>query len=154
VIKRFDFTNSNIGDLAGFMGICWALGSWITNHLLIRYFSQLKILEVVILIFTILCGLIAIPVDKILLLCILGSCVIIGGIAWPLCSSIISNRAPSNIQGKILGISQSMQSLAMGISPIIGGIANGVSIYFPFVIASFSCLIAGIIYFNLRPKEP
>ena len=150
VIKKFAFTNSQIGDLAAFMGICWAIGSWPINKLLSKWFSPLRILDVTFLIFTVLCGLVGFPKHLQGVIIILGACVIIGGLAWPLCTTVISNRAPHKMQGKIMGMSQSMQSLAMAVSPIIGGLFDRVHIYLPFLVAAFASLIAGAIYFRTK----
>ncbi|NGX62853.1 MAG: hypothetical protein KR126chlam6_00255, partial [Candidatus Anoxychlamydiales bacterium] len=150
VIKKFAFTNSQIGDLAAFMGICWAIGSWPINKLLSKWFSPLRILDVAFLIFTVLCGLVGFPKHLQGVIIILGACVIIGGLAWPLCTTVISNRAPHKMQGKIMGMSQSMQSLAMAVSPIIGGLFDRVHIYLPFLVAAFASLIAGAIYFRTK----
>ncbi|MBN2479775.1 MAG: MFS transporter [Parachlamydiales bacterium] len=150
VIKKFHFTNSQIGDLAAFMGICWAIGSGIINKLLTRQFSSMRVLEVSLIIFTILCGFVGFPNHLYGIILILGSCVVIGGIAWPLCATLISNKATKPMQGKIMGISQSMQSLAMAVSPIIGGFSDQVFIYLPFLIAAFASLIASLIYFKTK----
>lgn len=150
VIKKFSFTNSQIGDLAAFMGICWAIGSWPINKLLSKRFSPLRILDVAFLIFTVLCGLVAFPKNISGVILILGACVMIGGLAWPLCTTVISNKAPARMQGKIMGMSQSMQAFAMAVSPIIGGLFDRVHIYLPFLVAAFASLIAGIIYFRAK----
>ena len=150
VIKKFQFSNSEIGNLAAFMGICWAIGSGIINKLLSNFFSHLKILEMSLIIFTILCSFVGFQKHLSGVILILGSCVLIGGIAWPLCTTIISNRAPKESQGKIMGFSQSMQSLAMAISPILGGIADQVYIYFPFLIASLAAFFASLVYLKAK----
>ncbi len=100
--------------------------------------------------FTVLCGLVAFPKNISGVILILGACVMIGGLAWPLCTTVISNRAPHQMQGKIMGMSQSMQASAMAISPIIGGLFDRVHIYLPFLVAAFASLIAGMIYFRAK----
>jgi len=137
VIKKFHFTNSQIGDLAAFMGICWAIGAGPINKILSKHFSPVRILDVALLVFTVLCGLVGFPHSLIGVILLLGACVVIGGLAWPLCTTIISNKAPERMQGKIMGISQSMQSLAMAISPIIGGLSDQTSRIFSFFNCSF-----------------
>jgi DHA1 family tetracycline resistance protein-like MFS transporter len=151
-VRRFGFTGSNIGDLALFMGICWAIGSGYLNKLLIHMFSSLRILEVCLLIFTGLTAFVIFPKHVYGVLAILGLCVVVGSIAWPICNSVISNLAPSQIQGKILGMSQSVQSLAMTLAPAIGGMAFKVSIELPFFIGAGASLIAGAIYFTLKER--
>jgi len=150
VIKKFSFTNSQIGNLAAFMGVCWAIGAGPINKLLSKTLPPLKILEVAILTFTILCGFVGFPNKIVGVILLLGSCVTLGGLAWPLCVTIISNRAPKLMQGKIMGMSQSMQSLAMGISPIIVGLFDYFHVYLIFLVAAFASLIAGIIYFKMK----
>jgi predicted MFS family arabinose efflux permease len=80
------------------------------------------------------------------LLTILGVCIVIGGVIWPLCTTIISNLAPEQMQGKILSISQSIQSLALATSPLIAGFAFKSSPELPFLIGSGAFLLAGIIF--------
>lgn len=146
-VERFGFTSSNIGDLALFMGICWAIGSGYLNRHLIHRFDATRILEVCLFTFTILCGIMIFPTHLYGALAILGICVMLGGLAWPICNGLISNTAPREMQGKILGVSQSIQSFAMTIGPVLGGLAFHVSVYFPFLIAATTSLLAVVIYY-------
>lgn len=150
MVRDFSFTNSNIGDLALFMGICWALGSGYANKILLYYFSSLKILEWCLVVFTVLSALF-IAVTKIYdVLSIVAGCVMLGGMAYPLCNSLISSLAPKGSKGKVLGISQSVTSLAMCLAPTIGGVAYQLFEGFPFLIAALSSLAASAIYFSLK----
>jgi DHA1 family tetracycline resistance protein-like MFS transporter len=151
-VSEFSFTSSNIGDLALFMGICWAIGSGYLNKMLVRFFAPLRVLECALLAFTLLCGLIIFPKEIYGVIAILGACVALGGLAWPLCTTLISNTAPRDIQGKILGMSQSVQSLAMSIAPLVGGMAFQASLGLPFLIGAGASLLAGIIYFTLKDR--
>lgn len=153
-VEKFSFTSSTIGDMALFMGICWAVGSGYLNKLLIHRFSATGVLEFCLVGFTILCSIVTFPDRIYQVLTILGLCVILGGIAWPICTSLISNTAPQEMQGKILGVSQSIQSLAMTIAPLIGGLAFHVSVELPFMIGAAISLIAALIYyFTLKKRE-
>jgi len=119
---------------------------------LLRYFDSLRILECCLIGFTVLCGLFIIPMHLYFVLTVLGLCVILGGLSWPLCTGLISNLAPSHFQGKILGVSQSIQSLAMALSPLLCGMAYTVSPGLPFVLGAIASLLAGIIYFTLKER--
>jgi DHA1 family tetracycline resistance protein-like MFS transporter len=153
-VQKYAYTSSNIGDLALFMGVCWMMGSGYLNRWLTHHFNSTIVLEVCLIGFMILCGLITLPIHLYGTLAILGLCVLLGGIAWPLCSATISNMAPKEMQGKILGMSQSVQSLAMAVGPVIGGIAYGVSLNLTFLIASFAGFIAvSIYYFMLKHPQ-
>lgn len=154
MVQSFAFTGSDIGDLALYMGLCWAIGSGYLNKLLLHYFSEMRILEWCLILFTILCACIGFPKHLYSVLLIQGFCVIIGGLAWPLCTGVISNTAPRHIQGKVLGISQSVQSLAMTLAPVVGGMVSQGAERLPFFAAAASGLLAIVVYFTLknRPK--
>ncbi len=153
VVERYQFTNSNIADLAIFMGVCWAIGAGYLNRFLQKRFSSTTVLEGCLIGFTLLCALIVIPKHLWSVLTVLGFSVILAGLAWPLCTGVISNLAPRQIQGKILGISQSMQSLAMSIAPVVGGLAYRGKSGLPFLIAAGAGLLASIIYFSVVKKR-
>lgn len=153
VVERFNFTNSSIGTLAIFMGLFWALGSGYLNKFLHKRFSDRFVLEICLIAFTLVCALIAIPFHLWLMLAFLGSGVLVAGLAWPLCTGLISNLAPRQIQGKILGISQSVQSLAMSVAPVIGGMSYQSSASPPFLLAAGAGLLASIIYFSAVKKR-
>lgn len=148
VVDRFDFTNSNIADLSIFMGACWAIGSGYLNKHLLKWFSDVVVLEACLIGFTILCGLLAFPKHLWIALVIVGLCVMLASMAWPLCTGVISSLAPRSIQGKILGISQSIQSLAMSVAPVVGGLAYHGKFGMPFLMAAGASLIASVIYFS------
>ncbi|HSX37356.1 MAG TPA: MFS transporter [Chlamydiales bacterium] len=150
VVHSFEFTSSDIGDLAIYMGICWAFGSAYLSKFLLSYFSSVRILEGCLCLFTIFIFSLLFSTSIYIVLPVVGFCVVIGGLAWPLCNNLISNMASKRIQGKILGISQSVQSLAMTLAPIAGGLATQGSVKLPFLIGALSGLIATFVYFTLR----
>jgi DHA1 family tetracycline resistance protein-like MFS transporter len=152
VVYNYEFTSSDIGDLALYMGICWAIGAAYLSKLLLHYFSSLKILEGCLCLFAALSFSLLFPHHLYVVLPIIGLCVTIGGLAWPLCSNLISNLAPKQVQGKILGMSQSVQSLAMSVAPLIGGAVSQGSVRYPFLVGSIAGLLAIIVYFSMRKR--
>jgi DHA1 family tetracycline resistance protein-like MFS transporter len=146
VVHKYAFTNSQIGNLALFMGGFWALGSSVLNKLLISHFSSQRILDWCLALFTLLCAGIVFPSHTYLTLSLLGLCALVGGLAWPHCTNVISNTAPKEVQGKILGLTQSIQSLAMALAPLIGGISYQIVPGSVFLLAAFACLAASLIY--------
>lgn len=151
MIKKFQFSFSEIGDISAYMGICWALGS-VFAHAIVKRFSKLKVLETCLWIFTVICLLIILPIHLMVLLTILGFGVVFAGIAWPLCTELISSNASSQIQGKILGMSQSVLSLAMFLSPILAGLLDSIYWGIPFILAAFFNLLAALVYFSIKNR--
>jgi MFS transporter, DHA1 family, tetracycline resistance protein len=145
VIKRFNYGYSEIGDLAAVIGICWAFGSVIISRFFSSKVSNLKILEFSLLLFIVpytLIGFFHTAWIVILLICFCG---ILAGVSWPVCNAVISERAALKSQGKILGITQSLQSLGIALAPIFGGYLANFSVVLPFILAAiFSVIGVGI----------
>ena len=152
MVRSFEFTSSSIGDLALFMGICWAIGSSFLKRFLLHIFSLTRVFETALLVFTALCIWLIFANHVYVVLSIVAGCIMIGGVLWPLCNGLISDAAPKGMQGKLLGMSQSVQSLAMTIAPAVAGIAYQAFPGFPFLVSAVASLLAGILYFSLKGR--
>lgn len=64
---------------------------------------------------------------------------------WPTASAAISNSVDDGMQGEILGVLQSVDSLAFAVGPLVAGPLLAFSSSMPLIIGSGSILIAGII---------
>lgn len=153
VVHNFEFTSSDIGDLALFMGLCWAIGAAYLSKIFLNFFSPLRILEGCLCLFTLFSLSLVWPNHLYIVLPLVGLCVMIGGLAWPLFNNLISNLAPKQVQGKILGMSQSVQSLAMTIAPAIGGMVTQGSARLPFLMGGFAGMLAILVYFSLKKRK-
>jgi MFS transporter, DHA1 family, tetracycline resistance protein len=145
-IKRFNFSYSQIGSLAALIGICWAFGSVVISKVVSSRLSNLKILEFSLIMFILPYSLIGffhhiLPV--VLLICFCG---MLAGFSWPVCNALISERVGARSQGKMLGITQSMQSLGVALAPIFGGYLANFSIIYPFILAAIFSMIGVVIY--------
>ncbi len=152
VVRSFGFTSSDIGDLALFMGICWAIGSSYLKRVLLHFFAPTRVLETALLVFTLLCVLLIFSATLTQVLAVVAGCILMGGVLWPLCNGLISDTAPKEMQGKLLGVSQSVQSLALSLAPAMAGVAYQASTVLPFLLSAFASLVAGIIYFSLKDR--
>lgn len=153
MVRNFQFTNSNLGDLTLFMGACWVFSSGFLNKWVVHYVSSYKIMEVCLLCFTVLCIPIIFPLSLHMIYILLACSVLVGGLAWPHCNGMISKAAPPKMQGNFMGMSQSLQSLSMGIAPAVGGVAYQVFSGFPFLLGALASLLAGILYFCLHARQ-
>jgi DHA1 family tetracycline resistance protein-like MFS transporter len=78
------------------------------------------------------------------------------GLLSPNLQAIISNSADQKSQGEALGGSQSIQSLAQAVPPIISGYVASVSLSLPIVLASgltFLSFLVFSIFFRAQSKE-
>lgn len=149
VVQEFHLSNSSIGDICAILGVCWIFGTGVL-HRLLRPIKPKWILLISFAVFA--CAVVFIPYPHFLrtFLFVLAGCTVISGLIWPLCTGAISNAAPKEIQGKVMGLSQSMLSLTMMFSSLLGGLFLHAHSLIPFVFSSLSALVAGAIL--LRTK--
>jgi DHA1 family tetracycline resistance protein-like MFS transporter len=150
IVQNFGLTSSRIGDICTLMGVCWIFGTAIVYRILFKRFSKKRILLFAFLLFAILILFVPFPENLKWFLVFLGGCTLISGLIWPLCTGAISNAAPPEIQGKVMGLSQSMLSLTMVFSSIIGGLFLHAHSLIPFIFSSFSSLLALFILTRTR----
>ena len=68
------------------------------------------------------------------------------GVSQPNLTSIVSVLTPKDTQGEILGIQQSVQSLAFAIPPIIAGVVVSIDVRLPIFLAGLSIFIAWLVF--------
>lgn len=141
------FTGTKLTITLSFVGVglAWCLGNIGINRLLVHFFRPGKILFYTLLLST-GCLFISSETRSFLLFIHL---IIIGGlsasIAWTNCLTLISIRAPDYLQGKLLGISQSVATLSMALAPFFGGMVGEFDIRTIYLFASSSLLISTVI---------
>ena len=69
----------------------------------------------------------------------------------PVMTSQIVGKSPKEVQGEVIGVTSSVQSVGMTLSPVIAGAVFGFKDNLPFLLSGFYMLIAFyIIFFNRR----
>ena len=150
VVENFHLSNSKIGDICALLGVCWIFGTGVLHRLFYHTVPPKWILLTSLVVFG---GVVVfIPYPHFLkgFLFLLGGCTIVSGLIWPLCTSAISNAAPAHMQGKVLGLSQSMLSLTMMFSSVLGGLFLHAHSMIPFVFSSLSSLVAASILLKAK----
>ncbi len=144
--EKFSFTQSQIGDIFAYLGV-WVI---ITQGLLIRHLAKWltskQVLRFSILGLSISLLLILIPQKAHLLYFILPLVSVANGLTVPNLSAAISDLAGKESQGEIMGISQSLQSLAFAIPPIISGFVYNVHFTLPVILGGFFVFAAWVLY--------
>lgn len=146
LIRDFQFDQADIGYLFGYIGFVIAF----TQGVIVRYLSgrvaPANLLRVVLLCLSIAFILLLVPDTVLGLYLIMPLVAINQGIANPNISAIVSNMAPSHLQGQTLGMQQAVQSLAQVIPPLIGGVALSLSASSPIWLASISIFLAWLAF--------
>lgn len=153
VVQAFHLSNSKIGDICALLGICWIFGTAVLHRLFYKIFHAKWILLASFIVFAAVVVFVPFPHHIKPFILLLGGCTVISGVIWPLCTGAISNAAPPNIQGKVLGLSQSLLSLTMMLASVIGGVFLHAHTLVPFILASLSTLIAATILLGTKIRS-
>lgn len=146
LIGKFHFSQSKIGDFFAYMGIWIAISQGAVLRPLSKRFKPMQILSVSILLITLVYPILLLPNKSIGLYFIIPFIAILQGLIQPNNTAIISNLTSKDKQGEILGINQSIMSIAQAIPPIIAGFITSISLNLPTLSAAAATFIAWIVF--------
>ncbi len=155
LIQKFQYNQSDIGDYFGYIGICIA----ITQGFITRWLSKRMqpITAVSIFTFTLSIALIMllIPQHSMYLYIVSPFIALSQGLLSPNLQTIVSNSGGVDEQGEILGINQSIQSLAQAIPPIVAGFIVSINMNLPIILAAvftFTAWLAFMFFYKRHMK--
>jgi DHA1 family tetracycline resistance protein-like MFS transporter len=146
LIEKFSFTQSSVGDTFAYVGFWVAITQGLINRNLSVRFAPDKLLRYSILFTSIALFLLVIPDNPVMLFAVLTFVPLMNGMTYPNYTALISNLSGKESQGEVLGITQSIQSLAMAIPPVIAGFLVSAHINLPIMVASVFTFIAWAIF--------
>jgi len=146
LFEKFKFTQSQVGDFFAYMGIWIAIAQGAVLRPLSKKFKPAKILSYSIVLLAISFPFLLIPHDRVWLYLIVPFIAIFQGLTQPNGTAIISNLVGSEKQGEILGINQSISSLAQAAPPIIAGFVTAINVNLPTWFAAISTLFAWLVF--------
>ena len=144
--EKFAFNQSRIGEMFGYIGFWIAFGQGVVTRAVSRRLEP----KTVLLFSTALLGLtlpfLLLAPQASFLFLVLPFVAMFQALTYPNSTAIISNLSGKESQGEILGINQSVQSLAMAIPPIIAGFIVSININLPILVASACTLLAWTVF--------
>lgn len=146
LMGKFGFTQSKVADFFAFMGLWIAFSQGGLIRPLSKKFSSSSILKVTMVSSAFILPLLILPSRPVWLYFIIPFVAVMQGMNQPNTSAIISNLTDMDKQGEILGINQSMQSIAQSIPPIIAAFATSININLPIMFSAVLTLTAWIIF--------
>lgn len=146
MVQKFSYNQSQIGDMFAYIGLFIA----ITQGGLVRPVSK-RITPAQMMIFSIpllAIALVALMLpDKSWVLYTIMPFIAIGqGFISTGTSTITSSLADADKQGEVLGIGQSVNSLAQAIPPVVAGVIVSIDKHLPTLVAGGCTILAGIIF--------
>jgi DHA1 family tetracycline resistance protein-like MFS transporter len=153
LIRKFGYTQGNIGDFFAYIGIWVALTQAVVTRSMTKLFSEVTILRISLFGMAIFILDYFVPTTSLGLHFVTPFMAMFTGLSMATSVALISRSADSSIQGEVLGINASVQALAQAIPPVLSGyIAASLDPNAPIVISAIVICIAGIV-FNIFYKR-
>lgn len=146
LVHKFQFTATDIAYLFAYIGLWLALTQGGVNRLLSNKFKPQNLVVWSALLCAVSFPFLLLPVQAWWLYLIVPFIAIFNGINTPNLAAVISIQVNAAEQGSILGIRQSVQSVAMAIPPVIAGFMTSVNVALPIWAAAICTLVAWIVF--------
>lgn len=146
LMQKFSFSQTRIGDYFAYIGLWIAFTQGFITRRVTRHLPPQPVVNVVLFALSGSLALILWPSTVSLLYLVTPLVAISQGILAPNIQTLVSNQGGSDVQGEILGINQSVQSLAQAIPPIVAGFIVSIDMHLPIITASVFTLIAAFVF--------
>jgi MFS transporter, DHA1 family, tetracycline resistance protein len=152
LIQEFHFTQTKIGDTFTYIALWYAVMQGTVSPPLSRVLRPRPIVIVALPLMGLTLFSLLIPTNEIAFWFIYPFLVLFVCLAWPNILALVSNCAGPERQGEVMGVNQSIQSLAQALTPILSGpmVANFERL--PTIIAGTSCFLAWVLLFLVGPS--
>lgn len=145
LIQTQNFTTKNIGNFYAYGAFFYALSTGFLIRPIMNRYKYEKILYYSLILCSISIAIMLIFFNPILLLIYFPIQQYLVALIFPTTSIIISNKVSCDVQGEMMGLAQSVQSLALVLSPVIGGLLIGFSSKVAMIVSSMTMFIGAII---------
>jgi DHA1 family tetracycline resistance protein-like MFS transporter len=154
LIRKFQFTASDIAYLFAYIGLWLALAQGGFTRPLSKRFSPATLVSWSAVLCAVVFPFLLLPAQSWWLYVIVPFIAIFNGVNTPNLTAIISMQADSGEQGAILGIRQSVLSVAMAIPPIIAGFITTLNVSLPIWAAGICTLLGWALFQFQFVKQP
>lgn len=154
LFDRFLFSNLEVTLSLMWVGVLWFFSNLFINRFLSKHFySGQTLLLCLLLLATFLLSTFFIR-SPIPFFFLFSPAICTAALSWTNSLATVSLRSPLEMQGSILGINQSITSLAAVTSPILGGALAGISSNTLYIFSGFVSLAAFLILFSSKVYLP
>ncbi len=152
LMGKFGYKQEDIGIFFGYLGIWVVIMQGGVLRYLSKYMKPEKMVLISLPVLAIALIAMVIPNNVFYLFLIIPFMSFGQGLSFSASNAIISNLGGANIQGEILGISQSMNALAQALPALVGGFLVAQNFYIPSFVAG-GCALIGWLLFILLYRE-
>ncbi|MBC8343750.1 MAG: MFS transporter [Bacteroidetes bacterium] len=153
LISKFSFNQRNIGNIFAYIGIWIVLSQGLLTPLLSKISGPKAVLSFSLLLLSACIFILVLPKDSWWFLFLLPLVSIFHGLSQPNLLSLLSDKSPDHLQGKMLGINQSFQSIAYAVPPIFAGFIIIIDLNLPIISASIIMLFAWLLFITMKDSK-
>lgn len=153
LVEDYHMSSLMVGTIGAFFGCVWIVGTLFMQKVAKHFRALHQILFFSLIAISLLSVITAFTIK--IYMFVISICVIVflSGGMWPIFTAAISKSSEQGVQGKVLALSQSIQSFSMLLAPLIGGFFIHNHAAMPFVLTAISVLFAAAILVR-SGKEP
>lgn len=148
-ISQHGFSTSTIGNFYAYGAVVYALSCGIFIRPIVNRFANDSILAYALLGSSVFIGMLYFHTSDIWLWIYIPLQQFSFALFYPTAAAVISNAVSEDVQGEVLGVMHSVDSLAFGISPLIAGPLLGFSTSMPVIIGSLATFLAASVVMAL-----
>lgn len=146
LIRKFHFTGAEIANFYACMGLWIAFCQGLVIRPFLRWFSPNTLILTALLGMGFTLTIMAFINVKFFLYCILPALAFFEALLFPSATTIVSNVSDKQSQGHILGVYNSVQWAAIGLTPLFSGSFVAIYPYLPFVVGATAMFFALIVF--------
>lgn len=144
-ISSYGFGTATIGNFYAYGAAVYALCCGVVIRPILSRFSNQGVLCFGLMLCAVAVGMLLFHEDAVWLWFYIPLQQLAISLFWPTAAAVVSNSVSDDVQGEIMGVLQSMDSLAFAMSPLIAGPLLGISAMMPVVVGGSALLMSGIL---------
>lgn len=146
LFEKFHFTAAAIGYMFAYIGLCVAVFQGLLTGPLAKRFRPAVLLGWCLLGGSISLSAMVLPTQSWMLYAIVPFIALTVGLIFPTLRSVISDMGGPESQGELMGLNQSVQSLAMAIPPLLAGVAVAWGVDMPILLSGVFTALGWVVY--------
>ena len=144
LIELFQFEEKDIGFFFGIVGICIALVQGVVLRPVSKRFRSDQIPGVTLFGLAIAIGINVFLTESWMAYAVIPLIALFQGLGSPNMSALVSDEATPDQQGEIMGINQSINSVAIAVPSVMAGFLGTLNVFLPTLAAAFFTFLAGL----------
>ena len=145
LVQDFHMSSLMVGTFGAFFGCVWIAGTLFMQKLAKHFKALHQVLFYSLIAISLLSAVTAFAIKMYMFVASICLIVFLSGGLWPIFTAAISKSSEQGVQGKVLALSQSIQSFSMLLAPLIGGFFIHKHGAMPFVLTAISALFAAAV---------